>query len=250
MKIQQIRNATLKIKYHNKTILTDPVLLPKHGIESFAGKERNPTVDLPFEAKEVINGIDMVLASHLHMDHFDDAARKMLPKDISIFCQPGDEKRLAADGFTSVTPVEETITWENITITRTGGHHGTGQWEKDLGNVSGFVLKAANEPVLYWAGDTIFCKEVETAIESHSPDIFLTHSCGAELGDSGPIIMDAQQTVKTCKAAQGAIVIATHMEALDHGTVTRDELRKIANENNISQNRLLIPLDGEMLEFN
>ena len=100
MKIQQIRNSTLKITILNKTILTDPVLLPKHGIESFAGKEKNPIVDLPFPAEEVIQGVDMVLVSHLHQDHFDDGAKKMLPKDIPIFCPPENQSKIRYNRIT------------------------------------------------------------------------------------------------------------------------------------------------------
>lgn len=80
MKIQLIRNATLKISMAGITLLTDPVLLPRHGIDSFAGIERNPTVDLPFPAAEVIKDIDMVLVSHLHRDHFDDGPKTCCPR--------------------------------------------------------------------------------------------------------------------------------------------------------------------------
>jgi len=75
MQIQQIRNSTLRLSLANKTILTDPVLLPKHGIESFAGIEKNPIVELPFPAEDVIKGIDMVMISHLHQDHFENMGR-------------------------------------------------------------------------------------------------------------------------------------------------------------------------------
>jgi hypothetical protein len=39
------------------------------------------------------------------------------------------------------------------------------------------------------------------------------------------------------------------MEALDHATVSRDELRNYASLQGITANRLLIPADGEALEF-
>ncbi|MBU2630614.1 MAG: MBL fold metallo-hydrolase, partial [Proteobacteria bacterium] len=78
MQIQQIRNATLRLSLAGKTILTDPVLLPRHGIESFAGIEKNPTVDLPFPVEAVIKDIDLVMISHLHRDHFDDGGKKLL----------------------------------------------------------------------------------------------------------------------------------------------------------------------------
>lgn len=250
MKIQQIRNATLKISYAGKTILTDPVLLPKHGIESFAGKQRNPVVELPMPAHEVISGIDMVLVSHLHQDHFDAGAKKMLPKNISLFCRPGHEDAIRESGFSRVTPIDGSVDWEGITITRTPGRHASNQkWEDILGKVSGFVLKAANEPLVYWAGDTVLNDEIKTLIKNLKPDVILTHSCGAVLDDSGPIVMDAKMTIEVCRLAPKAIVIATHMEALDHATVTRKELREMAEKMGIRAVKLLIPEDGETLTF-
>lgn len=249
MKILQIRNATLKLFYGGKIILTDPMLSPRHGIESFAGKEKNPTIDLPMPLEEILDDIDMVLVSHIHQDHFDQTARDRLPKDIPLFCQPVDRLSIEKSHFTDVRPVEDTVTWEGITVTRTPGKHGTGNWEKVLGSVSGFLLKAAGEPVIFWAGDTILTSDVKSIIETVCPDIIITHSCGACLEDSGPIIMDAQQTIDTCKAAPEAIVIAVHMEALDHATVTRHDIRQLAVKNHIGSDRLFIPENGELLEF-
>jgi L-ascorbate metabolism protein UlaG (beta-lactamase superfamily) len=250
MKIQLIRNATLKISMAGSVILTDPVLLPRHGIDSFAGIERNPTIDLPFPAEEVIKDIDMVLVSHLHRDHFDDGAKNMLPKDIPIFCRRVNEAELKKNGFSNVTPVETKMTWKNIDITPTSGRHaGNEKWEAILGRVSGFILRATGEPVVYWAGDTVLYDEIKTILTSVKPDIILTHSGGAELGDSGPIVMDAGQTIDVCRLCPGAIVVAIHMEALDHCKVSRKVLRALATENKISEERLFIPEDGEILTF-
>jgi hypothetical protein len=61
--------------------------------------------------------------------------------------------------------------------------------------------------------------------------------------------MDAEQTIAVCRAAPKAIVVATHMEALDHGTVSRAELRALAEKKGIQSNQLFIPADGEVLNF-
>jgi hypothetical protein len=61
--------------------------------------------------------------------------------------------------------------------------------------------------------------------------------------------MDAEQTISLCQAAPNAVVVATHMEALDHGTVARADLRALAEKEGIGDDRLLIPLDGEVLVF-
>ncbi|WP_200896996.1 hypothetical protein [Pelosinus fermentans] len=41
-------------------------------------------------------------------------------------------------------------------------------------------------------------------------------------------------------------IIATHMEALDHTTISRDCLRQYADAKGIRSEQLLIPSDGEM----
>lgn len=250
MEIQQIRNATLKITFSGTTLLTDPVLSPKHDIESFAGNERNPTVDLPFPAEEVIRGVDAVLVSHLHQDHFDHRAKEMLPKDIPLFCRPGDAPAIRESGFTRVTEVADSLDWHGITITRTpGAHAGNAKWQEILGQVSGFLLKAGESPLVYWTGDTILTDEVRAVIQNNRPDIILTHSCGAVLEDSGPIVMDDKMTVEVCSLAPKAVVAAIHMEALDHATVTRQDLRAAADAAGIPPKRLLIPADGDVLTF-
>ncbi len=250
MRIQQIRNATLRLTINGKTILTDPVLSPRHGIESFAGIEKNPIVELPIPAEDVIKNIDLIIVSHLHQDHFDSKAKEMLPKDIPLFCQPCDEKKIAEFGFSNITAINSSIEWKGIQITRTPGSHASNQkWIDILGNVSGFTFKTKNGPVLYWTGDTVLNDDVKGTIEQTHPDLILTHSCGAVLDDSGPIVMDDKQTIQICRLAPKSKVIATHMESLDHGTITRKALRAFAIENSISDEQLLIPEDGETLTF-
>jgi L-ascorbate metabolism protein UlaG (beta-lactamase superfamily) len=249
MKIQQIRNATMKISYGEHTFLTDPLLAPKHSYDPFTGKSRNPTVDLPCPPEEVVAGIDAVLVSHIHIDHFDPAAKERLPKEISLFCQPSDSERLTRKGFQSVRPIEASYTWEGVTINRTGGRHGTGNWGEKMGRVSGFVLQHENEPTLFWAGDSIWCDAVAEAIQDSHPEIIITHSGGARFPDSDPIIMDEEQTISLCRAAPDAVVVAVHLEALDHCPVTRAGLRSLAEKRGIPAQQLLIPADGETIRM-
>ncbi|WWV72055.1 hypothetical protein SOV_34440 [Sporomusa ovata DSM 2662] len=118
-----------------------------------------------------------------------------------------------------------------------------------MGNASGFVFQAENEPTIYWPEDTIWCEAVMNVIKQIQPKIIITHSCGAVWGDNVPIVMDALQTVKLCQVAADSIVIATHMDSLDHATVTRENLRKYAEANNIFSEKLLIPEDMEEYTF-
>jgi len=249
MQIQLIRNATLRIDYAGRRFVIDPFLAPKHTMESFAGESLNPVVDLPCTPQEAVEGVEMVVVSHLHPDHIDQIAVELLPKEIPVYCQPGDEVAFKRAGFGSVTPVESSTKWDGITITRTPGRHGTGFMAEQMGRVSGFIFEAEGEPRVYWAGDTVWYDGVARVLKHMEPDIVITHSGGAKFPGSGPIIMDAEQTLSVCEAAPKATVIATHMESLDHLTVSRADLRALAEQNGIAANRLLIPADGEMLSL-
>jgi len=249
MEIQLIRSATLRIEYAQRRFLIDPYLAAKHSGRSFSGKSPNPLVDLPCSPQDVIAGIEMALISHLHADHFDRTAQDLLPKENPILCQPQDKHRIEAKGFQRVIPVAETMTWQGMTITPTPCQHGSGDVLTEMGQASGFIFQAEQEPTVYWAGDTVWSEAVADIIARTQPRIIITHSCGAVWGEHVLILMDAAQTVAVCRAAPDSVVIATHMDALDHATVSRDALRAYAEAHGIGAERLLIPADGETMRF-
>jgi L-ascorbate metabolism protein UlaG (beta-lactamase superfamily) len=249
MRLQLIRNATMRLTYNGHVILTDPFLAPKNTIESFAGISENPLVDLPMPPQHVIEGAEMVLLSHRHVDHFDLMAQKMLDKSLPVYCQPGDEEHVAANDFGNIMAVEDVVEWEGIGITRTPGQHGTGEMAERMGKVSGFVFQAEGEPTVYWCGDTIWYPPVEETIEKFKPDVIITHSSGATFKGHDPILMDTEQTLALVQAAPGSKVVAIHMDSLDHGTVSRPDLRTAAGNAGLSKERFFVPEDGEELSF-
>lgn len=40
----------------------------------------NPLVSLPTSIDNILDGVDAVIVTHLHLDHFDDVAKNVLPK--------------------------------------------------------------------------------------------------------------------------------------------------------------------------
>ena len=246
MKLQLLRNATLKLDYAGHKVLIDPYFAPKHSLPSFAGRSPNPLTDLPTGIDDILDGVELVIVSHLHSDHFDDVAKERLPKHLPVLCQPGDEEEIRQAGFTNVTALTDRTVWQGLTLTRRQGSHGLGPVVELMGSVMGFTLEAEGEPSIYWAGDTVLYPPVLDAIRETNPDIIITHSCGAKW-DGDLIVMDADETTAVCEASTDAIVIATHMEALDHATISRDDLRGAAEARGISATRLRIPADGEVL---
>lgn len=250
MQLQLIRNATLKLEYQDEIILIDPYLAAKHTLPSYTGKAKNPLVALPTSVEKILEDVDLVVISHLHSDHFDKTAQARLPKDIPLLCSPTDESAIYRMGFTNVTSVRDTLTWKGISFHRIAGRHGTSRAVlNDVGEVSGFVLQAEGMPSLYWAGDTVWYEGVKDALEVFKPEIIVVHACGAVWGDQELIVMDAEQVIKVCRASPRSTVIATHMEALDHATVSREALRRITQDAGIATGQLLIPEDGELIKF-
>ncbi len=245
MELQLIRNATVKMSYSGKTLLLDPYLGEKGSGPSYAGKEHSPVVPLPIPLEEVLAGVEAILASHVHSDHFDTTAREILPKDLPLLCQPENEQTMRDLGFTDVHPVAGKLWLDEISVSRTPGRHGSGAVLKDMGIVSGFFFEAPGEPSIYWAGDTVLTDEIRELLRVRKPDVVLTHSCGAVWGEGTLILMDDVQTVEVCRLAPESTVVAIHMEAVDHATVSRTQLRETARKSGISDERLLIPLDGE-----
>ncbi|MEN3324966.1 MBL fold metallo-hydrolase [Mariniflexile soesokkakense] len=251
MELQLIRNATLKLDYGGMVFLIDPYLGEKYSQPTFAGISKNPTTNLPISIKEILNGVNTVLVSHLHPDHFDEKAEKVIPKSQQILCQPEDVKAMTYKGFTDIQALETEWTLDDITITRTTGQHGHGDRLFMMGNVSGYIFQHKDEPTLYWMGDTVWYNEVQKIIEKLQPSIIVTHSCGAVwVRDEEPVIMDEKQTVAVCEFAPYAQIVATHMESLDLATISRLHLRTFANQKGISDSQLLIPIDGEKMTFN
>jgi len=227
MKLRLIRNATLKLDILGRTILVDPFFAPKGTRPPLAGRAHNPLVDLPASTDEILSGVELVIVSHLHADHFDPVAQSLVPKHLPLICQTGDEDKIRSFGFSNVTPLIEPIDWQGILIERREGSHGLGPVVKKMGSVMGFSLMARNEPALYWAGDTVLYPAVESIIDETRPDVVIIHPCGARW-EGDLITMDAEQAVAICRLASNASVVATHMDALDHATVTRDDLRRYA----------------------
>ena len=248
MRLRLFRNATQRLRYAGRELLLDPYFAPKHSRPSYAGRSPNPLVDLPCPPEEILAGAELLVLSHLHSDHFDPEAQRLTPKDLPVFCQPGDKEAIRGHGFEKVTPVKESATWEGITLTRTPGQHGThGAELAEMGSVSGFVFQAPGEPTVYWAGDTILYEPVLQTIARFQPDVIVTHSSGALWKGSGPIVMDAAQTLEVCRTAPQSRVVAIHLDSLDHGEVSREDLRKAAA--GLPEGRLLIPEDGEVVEL-
>ncbi|HEX4746994.1 MAG TPA: MBL fold metallo-hydrolase [Gaiellaceae bacterium] len=237
MRITLFRNATVVVELAGKRILVDPMLDDmgaRPPIEGTANQIANPVVPLPFPAEEVVRDLDAAIVTHRHRDHLDTRGEELLPRNIPVFCQPEDEPALLELGV-DARVVADGVVWEGITITRTPARHGSGRIAELLAPVSGFVLDD-----LYIAGDTVWYEAVAETIERHHPRVAVVNAGGAEFLEGGLIVMGAEDVREV--VARVPVVIAVHMEALNHCFLERESLRRAVPG-------VLVPEDGETLEL-
>lgn len=250
MELLLVRHATHILTLGGVRLLVDPILSDAGAmtpIDNSPNDRRNPLVPLPIAEKDLA-AADAVLLTHTHRDHFDPAAAERLPKTLPVLCQPPDEAKLRDAGFASVIPVADALTWRGIAIDRTGGRHGHGELAEMLAPVSGYVLRAPGEPVVYIAGDTVWCPEVEAVLAAHRPDIVVLFAGAAQFVSGGPITMDTADIAAVGRAAPQARIIVVHMEAFNHCLLTRPALRAFLAAEGLAD-RVYVPEDGERLKL-
>jgi L-ascorbate metabolism protein UlaG (beta-lactamase superfamily) len=230
MRLTLVRHATLLLETSLGRVLVDPMLGAARTtppVENTPNPARNPLVELPVPAQEVVRDVDLCIVTHLHGDHFDDAADALLPRDLPILTQPESAEALRARGFTSVS-----TSHDRIPMTR--GRHGTGEIGAAMGPVSGWVLEGT-----YIAGDTIWCDEVASALHEHRPQTVIVNGGGARFLVGDPIVMDAADVARVREATDARVVVV-HLETINHCIEPRSVYRELHG--------VVVPDDGETID--
>ncbi|KRE01443.1 MBL fold metallo-hydrolase [Priestia megaterium] len=253
MKINQIRNATIIVNYANRKFLIDPMLAEKGTYSPFPNSARqdqkNPVVSLPTSVENIIEDIDAVIVTHLHLDHFDEAAQRILPKDIKMLVQnEEDATEVRNAGFQNVEVLQEDTVFEDIQLIKTKGEHGRGEILKLAGLVCGVVFKHQSEKTLYVAGDTVWYDEVQKVIDTHKPEIIVVNGGDNQFFEGGSLVMGKEDIYKVYKAALNSQIIVVHMEAVNHWNLSREELKSFINEKGMAST-VSVPDDGESYTF-
>jgi L-ascorbate metabolism protein UlaG (beta-lactamase superfamily) len=247
MRLRLIRHATLIVEYGGRKLIVDPMLDDagaRPAIQNSPNPRNNPLVPLPMEAAETLDGVEAILVTHTHSDHWDATAARVLKKDLPLFGQSEDEGKFRGQAFREVRAIQTQATWSGIEILRTGGQHGKGEIGKAMAPVSGFVLRAAGEPTLYIAGDTIWCREVEDALRQYKPAVVIVNTGAAQFLQGDPITMTADDVIAACQALPSAQLVAVHMESINHCLLTRPDLAFQLEAARVLE-QVKIPGDGE-----
>ena len=160
-----IGHATVLINFFGITILTDPVLFPRIGIRLpglTIGPKRLTAPALQFHE---LPGIDLILLSHAHFDHFDLRTLHRLDKDTSVITAPNTADLLRWTRLRDITELrwDETKvlniggqTKGNITIRAFQVKHWGARTQRDTHRgYNGYLMERNGRRILF-AGDTAF----------------------------------------------------------------------------------------------
>ena len=255
MKITQLRNATLIIEFGEVCLLVDPMLAAEGqlpALKYFARRRRNPLVGLPDNAAEHLQRVTHCLITHCqkgHFDHLDRAAIRWLrERNTPVLCMTDDadylrKRRLNVQELPGLSGGR----FFNGSIQAIACLQGEGFVGRLMAHGYGYFIQIPGEPSLYLAGDTMLTADVRHCLSALAPAVSVLPAGGARFDLGGEIIMGQADILAALQLSNG-IIIANHLEALDHCPVTRAGLLQEATRRGISE-RLRVPLDGETLEF-
>lgn len=256
--IQLIRNATVVFTYAGTEFLIDPLLAEKGAYPGFPGTAnsqlRNPLVALPVPVKSLLYP-DAILVSHLHSDHWDEAAIQLLPKEKPLFAQDeNDAAIIRKAGFKDVRVLSKKSSFKTITIQKTAAQHGSDEAYKNpqmaaaLGEASGFFFTHPGQKSVYFVGDAIWTDSFEAGLKALKPDVVVLNAGFAQVDGFGAIIMGKEDVKKIHEILPDAMIIAVHMEAINHCVLTRRELADYVKTLGIAD-KVIIPADGEVIKL-
>jgi L-ascorbate metabolism protein UlaG (beta-lactamase superfamily) len=246
IRFTHIRHASSLVEVGGKKIIIDPMLSDKQRLPSIIltkNKQKNPLTDLPFDVENISTGIDHVLLTHLHFDHFDTTAIQKIPKAASIICSKPDRKKLQKLGFSNIHPVSGPISIDDLGIERYPARHGRGLLRLLLGRGSSYVLVYKGVKI-FITGDCLLTKALKKELIETKPDIVIANGGAAAFKFGKPITMTIKDIQQISKLLPNSKIFVVHLDTLNHCAETRlhyfDQMKAYP--------AIHIPADGETIE--
>jgi L-ascorbate metabolism protein UlaG (beta-lactamase superfamily) len=218
IKITWLGHATFRIQTPaGKTILIDPWVM------------NNPACP---ESEKNIQHVDVMLCTHGHYDHFEDAveiAKKHNPVTVGIFelCAWLEKKGVKQ---TSAMNKGGTQVVGDIKVTMVHAVHSCGISDGDQiiygGEACGYVIEFANGLKLYRAGDTNVFGDMAIIHDLYAPDVALL-----PIGDR--FTMSPREAAYACNLLKPKLVIPMHFATFPLLTGTPGELQKLVKDSQV-----------------
>lgn len=215
-RITFVGHATVLIELAGTRLVTDPVLRDR--ILHIRRTSASPESDLTA-------GIDAVLISHLHHDHFDAASLRRFPGRPKIVIPRGAAGALRRRRFGNLAEIApgERIGVGALAVTATpAAHDGRRLPVGPAIGANGYLVEAERLS-LYFAGDTAPSPDVEMAVTR--PDLALL-----PIGGWGPRLSDAHHLGPGTAAALAAVIQPRIVIPIHWGTLLRAGLDRRSDE--------------------
>lgn len=217
-----IGHATVLIRIGHRFVLTDPNL--------GGGIFVVPRITPPSVTADQLPPLQLVLLSHLHVDHFDRATVRALPRNTEIVFPPGTEsylglvrqRRKEAGEF--YAPIRR----GGLTVTPVPVRHVGGRYLVDaLWNhgAAGYVIDGFGKRI-FFAGDTGYDEKAFKEIGARYPGIELALIPIAPALGKNPNHANPPEAVQIFRDLGAKYMVPIHFEAYHSTAVPLDEPRK------------------------
>ncbi len=241
-----VGGPTAVIEYAGLRMLTDPTFDPPGVYEG--GIPLHKLVG-PALSPEEVGGIDVVLLSHdQHPDNLDHAGRDFLSRASAVLSTP-----VAASRIPGVIGLAawETHSVGDVEIVAVPALHGPEGAEALSGPVTGFLLRAPEQPTVYISGDNASVALVaEIVAQVDVIDIAVLFAGAANVGRFGDsdLTLNARTAVAAARALGEAVIVPAHAEGWHHFSETRERLVREFEYSGLAH-RLRVPQHGVPLEL-
>jgi len=233
MRLMWAGGPTTRIELGSFRILTDPTL--GEGPEAFVMRRHPTTGELNVPIARLaplpevrLDDLDLVIASHLHADHFDATAVERLGSSLPVLAPTANLPLLRDWGFGQVTGLDwgQDVTWhkdgQHLRVAAVPAHHAhDSAASHELGVVNGYLIEhhtADSAFRIYWTGDTVWFDELHDVTGAMPRvDLLLPHlgGVGKAGGPWGLISLDGVEGSRVTTAVNPETVIPIHHSTFD-----------------------------------
>jgi L-ascorbate metabolism protein UlaG (beta-lactamase superfamily) len=227
IRVRYVGHATVRIRLDGLEIVTDPVFrrrllhLRRHGDEPSAADRRRP---------------DLILLSHLHLDHADMRSLRELGLGVPIVAPPGSAEFLRRRGAKDVIELAEGESHDvgRVRVTATPADH-EGRRTPLVGHRAGTVgYEIAGSQTIYFAGDTDLFDGMAGLIDELDLALLPVWGWGTTLGVGH---LDPERAAEAAALLRPRVAVPIHWGTFfplglrrRHGHLLHDPPREFADE--------------------
>jgi L-ascorbate metabolism protein UlaG (beta-lactamase superfamily) len=219
-----VGNATTIIRYGGFVLLTDPNFLRRGQRVHLGYGLTSKRLQDPALSLEDLPGLDGVVLSHLHDDHWDRPAERHLDRSLPVITTGAAARTLRSRGFQRATGLgpwqhhELVKDGRTVRVTAMPGRHAPRPLRRLLPPVVGSLLEfgprdGAPELRLYISGDTLMYDGIAEIARRHPDiDVGIVHLGGTRLLGLLTVTMDGRQGADWLETVRCATAVPVHYD--------------------------------------